>query len=140
MTAALSEGGYNFVSGWTRPANGSGKRHEFRRGSVRHRRGIGGRARRQNRGWPWRESNDRRGIPDRGNLRHPRLRAEETARLRQPFRGCFSRRRGFWMERGRDAFRMAEARRRQGEGDPPPLSRLSRESGKLGRRNDRTAG
>ena len=56
---------------------------------LRHRRRIGRRARGARRRRPWREGCRRRGIPRRRHLRHPRLRAEEAAGLRQPLRRRF---------------------------------------------------
>ena len=59
---------------------------------LRHRRRLGRRARGADRGRPWRAGRDRRGVPGRRHLRHPRLRAEEAAglcrRLRRGLRGC----------------------------------------------------
>ena len=64
-------------------------RHDVRRRSLCHRRRIGRRARGAHRGRPRREGDGRRGIPHRRHLRHPRLRAEEAAGLRQPLRRRF---------------------------------------------------
>ena len=72
---------------------------------------------------PWRQSDDRRGIPHRRNLRHPRLRAEETAGLRQPLRRRVPRRRRIRLERRRDPLRLAETGRGQGSRDHPALRR-----------------
>ena len=62
-----------------------------------------------------RQGGDRRGVPRRRHLRHPRLRAEEAARLCQPLRAKSSRMRaGFgWTQPGR-RLRLADADRQQG--------------------------
>ena len=66
----------------------------------------------------------RRGVPHRRHLRHPRLRAQETAGLRQPFRRRFRRRGGLRLARRRDQFRLASDGRGQGKRDHPAIGDL----------------